>query len=138
VADGEWGNRILIWNSIPTSDGAPADLVLGQPDFVSNASNNGGISGARMSDPIGITVNNGKFYAADHYNNRILVWNSLPTVSSLVADSVFGQADFVSILSNPQGASPTSLNYPSEILSYGSSLLISDSLNDRILIIAAP
>ena len=28
---------MLIWNAIPTSDGAAADVVVGQPDFASVA-----------------------------------------------------------------------------------------------------
>ncbi len=38
VAD-NYQNRVLIWNSIPTSNGQPADVVVGQKDFVSNNSN---------------------------------------------------------------------------------------------------
>ncbi|MEZ5355095.1 MAG: hypothetical protein R2762_20865 [Bryobacteraceae bacterium] len=26
-------NRVLIWNSVPTQNQAPPDLVLGQPDY---------------------------------------------------------------------------------------------------------
>ena len=26
-------HRVLIWNGVPTTDEAPADIVLGQPDF---------------------------------------------------------------------------------------------------------
>jgi WD40 repeat protein len=28
-------NRVLIWNSIPTQNNQPADVVVGQPDFTS-------------------------------------------------------------------------------------------------------
>src|SRR6266702_2558979 len=34
-------NRVLVWNSIPTANAAPADLVLGQPDMTSATPNNG-------------------------------------------------------------------------------------------------
>jgi len=41
AADYDLGhNRILIWNTIPTQTAAPADLVIGQPDMVSDADNN--------------------------------------------------------------------------------------------------
>ena len=36
-------NRILIWNSIPSSIQAPADVVVGQQDFSTNIPNWGGI-----------------------------------------------------------------------------------------------
>ena len=42
VADA-WNHRVLIWHSIPTENGQPADVVLGQPDFESNKTNAIGI-----------------------------------------------------------------------------------------------
>ena len=33
-------NRVLVWNSIPTSNTAPADFALGQPDLASAVPNN--------------------------------------------------------------------------------------------------
>jgi hypothetical protein len=33
VVSDSTNNRVLIWNSIPTANGVPADVVLGQPDF---------------------------------------------------------------------------------------------------------
>src|SRR5208337_686368 len=33
-------NRVLIWKSIPTQTQQPADVVVGQPDMVSNVANN--------------------------------------------------------------------------------------------------
>ena len=35
-------NRVLIYNSIPTENNASADVVIGQPDMVSNSANQGG------------------------------------------------------------------------------------------------
>merc|ERR1712023_166355 len=32
-------NRVLVWNTFPTENFEPADLVLGQPDFASNNAN---------------------------------------------------------------------------------------------------
>src|SRR6266446_718513 len=37
----ENNSRVLIWNQVPTTNGKAADLVLGQPDFTSSATNNG-------------------------------------------------------------------------------------------------
>ena len=33
-------NRVMIWNSIPTSNNQPADVIVGQPDTISSFSNN--------------------------------------------------------------------------------------------------
>lgn len=37
-------SRVLIWNSIPTTNFQPADVVLGQADFVSDDQNRGAFS----------------------------------------------------------------------------------------------
>ena len=34
-------NRVLIWNKLPSNNGVPADLVLGQKDFYSREANAG-------------------------------------------------------------------------------------------------
>src|SRR5882724_5759652 len=36
VADTD-NNRVLIWKTIPTTNGKPADIVVGQPDFTTGA-----------------------------------------------------------------------------------------------------
>ena len=40
-------NRVLIWNRIPTSNDAPADVVVGQPNFTSTSLP----GGTRMQSP---------------------------------------------------------------------------------------
>lgn len=89
-------HRVLIWNSIPTVDGQPADLVLGQPDFVSRLPNNGGLSAQSFWTPNDCKVRNGKLYVADDNNQRVLIWNTFPTVNRQPADLVIGQPDFTS------------------------------------------
>ena len=80
VADAE-NNRVLLWKSIPTSNGQPADLVLGQRDFntvaqpiVTTASS--------FRGPQGVWIQNGKLFVADTQNNRIMIWNSIPTANT--------------------------------------------------------
>ena len=81
-------NRVLIWNTLPwagasPSDGVPADVVLGQSNSTSSAA---GATRSRMNSPRSAVVLNGKFLVADFYNYRILVWNSVPTVTGTPAD----------------------------------------------------
>ena len=60
-------NRVLIWNSIPTTNGAAADVEIGQPDMVSSVANNSysGTAATSTSDttdketPVFCTVSNG-------------------------------------------------------------------------------
>src|SRR5262249_47250741 len=88
-------NRVLIWRSIPASMGQPADIVLGQKDFttlgpvVVNAST--------FRAPHGVWIQNGKFFVADTQNNRVLIWNSIPTQNNQPADLVLGQANFTTV-----------------------------------------
>ncbi|MDZ4676810.1 MAG: hypothetical protein SGI74_04795 [Oligoflexia bacterium] len=51
----DFGNRrVLIWNSIPTTNGAPADIVLGQPNFTTNIA---GATATGMNAPQGFSSN---------------------------------------------------------------------------------
>ncbi len=134
VADFD-NNRVLIWNSIPTVHQTPADVVLGQPNMMSNTKNNGGITAKSLNGPRGMYVSGGKFYLVDEYNNRILIWNAIPSVNQQAADVVLGQADMVSGAINagvPINAQ--SLWFPVQVSGDGSRLFIADTLNCRALI----
>ena len=88
------GNRILLWNSIPTRSFAPADLVLGQPDFASDDPNHGGVSGASLWNPQAIDYDGTLLAVGDMLNNRVLVWMGLPTAIGQAATSVIGEPTF--------------------------------------------
>lgn len=77
-------NRVLIWNSLPTGN-TPPDLVLGQPDFTAN---NPGAGPDQMNWPVAVSAADGKVVVADTYNDRILIWNSFPTVNAQPADLI--------------------------------------------------
>jgi hypothetical protein len=133
VSDQE-NHRVLIWNAIPAITQTAADLVLGQPDMVSSAINNGGISGQTLRYPNGIHSAGGKFFVADYNNNRILVWNSIPTANQQSADLVLGQPNLTSRVANNGGTSAQSLNSPLNVFSTGSQLIVTDMANSRVLI----
>jgi hypothetical protein len=91
-------NRVLIWNTIPTASGTPANVVLGQADFVSIAPNRGASADAgALNRPsfAGVFDIDGaeKLVVVDSGNNRVLIWDVIPTTSGVVADSVLGQPD---------------------------------------------
>jgi len=65
-------HRVLIWNQFPScvplapatncASITPANVVLGQPDFVSSSANNDGVGGSRitarsLADPTGVLFN---------------------------------------------------------------------------------
>ncbi len=131
VSDGS-NNRVLIYNHFPTTNNTPADIVLGQPDFVSKTANQGGTASAStLNGPRGLVVNNGRLFVVDSTNNRVLIWNTLPTGNDQPADVVVGQPDF----STTSAATTASkFNGPYNLFVYQGKLLVGDITNRRILI----
>ena len=130
-------NRVLIWNSIPTTNGKPADLVLGQPDF--NTVQTVVVNSSSFRAPQGVWVQNGKLFVADTQNNRVMIWNSIPTKNNQPADLVLGQPSFTSApvldltQSNLTAAANTILN-PVSVTSDGIHLFVTDLGFNRVLI----
>ncbi len=98
VADTQ-NHRVLIWNSIPTSNNQPADVVLGEPNFTTappatvsdlppTASN--------LFSPVSVTSDGQRLYVTDLGHNRVLIWNSIPTQNGQAADVVVGQPNMTS------------------------------------------
>ena len=68
-------NRVLIWNHIPSSNNVPADVVVGQKDFVSVGIPGDTPIAQSMRGPQGVWLQNGKLYVVDTQNNRVLIFN---------------------------------------------------------------
>lgn len=96
IVSDRYNHRVLIWNSVPTTNGKAADIVLGQPDFTSNTLNNGGRSAQSLSHPTGVYSDGQKLFVYDAGNSRILIWNTFPTVNQQAANLVVGQSDMTS------------------------------------------
>jgi uncharacterized protein (TIGR03437 family) len=152
VADTQ-NNRVLIWNSIPTSNNQQADAVLGEPDFSHNGSNFCYASqtalpatASELCNPASVTADNGHIYVADLGFNRVLIWNTTNPSNGQNADVVVGQPDMVSTTANnyvgcistgPQIQCERNLNNPTYALSDGTRLFVADGGNDRVLIFNA-
>lgn len=96
------------------ANGEAANLVLGQADFTSVAPNRGGaIAANTLNFPIAVAVDGaGRLYVSDTGNHRILVFHP-PFATGMAANSVVGQADFVSGAANRGGAvAANTLNSP--------------------------
>ena len=106
VCDG--GNsRVMIFNEIPESHFASADVVLGQPDFTSNT---GALGRDKLNDPSSLAIaNDGRLIVADAQNSRVLVYNSIPNSNAARADIVIGQQDFIS---GDWGSGPKNFSWP--------------------------
>jgi hypothetical protein len=79
-------HRVLIWNAVPSASGVPADVVLGQADFVSSVP---GGDATKMNAPSSVAVLNGKLVVSDTGNARLLVFNQIPATSGVAADRIW-------------------------------------------------
>jgi phage tail sheath gpL-like len=132
-------NRVLIWNRIPTANNAPADVVVGQPDFI-HTSLPGNLPNAKaMRGPQGVWIQNGRLYVADTQYNRVLIYNKIPTSNGAAADVVLGQPDMATFVEpdltqQKSGATAQNLLNPVAVSSDGTRLIITDLGFNRILI----
>ncbi len=131
VVSDSGGNRVLIWNTIPTENDTPADLVLGQATFEEAEPNRGGEpSASTLSAPTAVWSDGGRLAIADRNNQRVLLWNSFPTEPGEPADVVLGQPD---ASSSATGSGATGFHNPQDVLFVGGRLYVSDQLNHRVL-----
>jgi len=141
VADTD-NNRVLIWNSIPQTNHAPASVVLGQPDFASALPNQGrrdNPTDRTLRAPQGVWIQNGRLFVADTGNNRVLVWNSIPTSNTQPANVVVGQPDFNSFIQTDLTKielkpDQKNLYTPVSVSSDGVRLFVADLGHNRVLI----
>ena len=122
------GHRVLIWNSIPTTSLTSANVVIGQPNFTSSTM---GTSATLMNSPEGVAVCGSKLFVADSGNNRVLGYNSIPTVNGQAADFALGQVDLVSA---GTGNAAQAMNSPRGVFCDGTKLYVADSTNSRVVI----
>ena len=135
VADTD-NNRILIWNNIPTSIDQPADVVVGQVDFTHNATAVPPTAKS-LRGPQGVWFQNGKFFVADTQDNRVLIYNSVPTSNGAAADLVLGVASLttaVPVALTTVTATASNLTSPVSVSSDGTRLFVSDLGANRVLI----
>jgi hypothetical protein len=130
-------NRVLIWNSIPTYNDQPADVVIGQPNFTSVSP--GPPTAKSMSGPQGVWIQNGKLYVADTQDNRILIFNQIPTSNGAAANVVLGQPDFTTVAQptlsqQATSAAANNLLNPVSVTSDGVRLFVADLGYNRVLI----
>lgn len=143
-------NRVLIYNNVsayitpPTVEPAqggrcnvclgsptvgPASLVLGQPDFITTTGLYTSQSGFR--NPTGIATDGNILALADTDNNRVLIWNSIPTNPDQPANIVLGQPNFTTA---NVGLSSSGMRGPQGVWIQGTHLFVADTQNHRVLI----
>ena len=125
-------NRILGFNSVPTTANAMADFVIGQPDFTTTTA---GIANNQLERPYTIETDGTKFFVAmqgDVNQGRIHVWNSIPT-SNVPADYVIGQPDFNQNDTNTCTYNRIG-NKARDVFVINNKLMIADTTQNRVLV----
>ena len=140
VAD-TYHNRVLIWNHLPTYSNAPADVVVGQANFSDWLSLplTTPPTASSLRAPQGVWIQNGKLFVADTQNNRVLIWNSIPTSNGVAADVVVGFPNFTTysataVANQSTSATASNMQDPVSVTSDGTRMFVSDLGYNRVLI----
>lgn len=128
-------NRVLIYDfSLGAGDGMDANFVLGQQNFIDNAS---GTTQTTLNFPVGILAESpNSIWVGDSGNNRVLAYDFLAPTGD-AATAVLGQPNFTS---NTGGGGAAGMTFPVGITvsgtpgSAGALLYVSDTGNNRILV----
>lgn len=135
IAADSGNHRLLIWHGPPEADEQPADVVLGQPDGVSEGPAAGGRGPERgMHLPTGVLVHDGRLIVADAWHHRVLVWDEVPRRTGRAPDLVLGQPDASSVEPNRgSGCSATSMYWPFGVGVVDGWFYVADTGNRRVL-----
>jgi uncharacterized protein (TIGR03437 family) len=132
-------NRVLIWNRIPSYNNQPADVVVGQSVFTTASVPGNTPNSKSMRGPQGVWIQNGRLYVADTGNNRVLIYNKIPTSNGTAADVVLGQPDFTTFVEpdltqQKNNVTANQLLNPVSVSSDGTHLFVTDLGYNRVLI----
>ena len=69
-------NRVLLWRTLPSGSGTPADEVLGQDSFDGGGENRWeSVRDDTLCWPYGIALSGTTLAIADSGNNRVMLWD---------------------------------------------------------------
>jgi uncharacterized protein (TIGR03437 family) len=142
---------------VPSQNGQAADVVVGQPDMTSGTQNytsklcasNGkdkdgnatypSLCAASLSFPRAALTDGKRLYVADGGNDRVLIWNQIPTENGKPADVALGhqglEVNQTSDSAEPARVSATdSFRTPVSLAWDGTNLYISDVYNRRVVL----
>ena len=129
-------SRVLVWSTFPTASGAAASVVLGQSSFSGHSA--GSASSNTLKYPGSATTDGTHVIVQDSGNNRVLIWNTIPTTPGIAANIVLGQPNFTATGS---GHSATNMytncdgyGEPGYIDVHGGHIYLNDTCNNRIVI----
>jgi sugar lactone lactonase YvrE len=125
IAADTGNHRLLIWQSDhPADDHSDADVVVGQPDMVSE--------GPKLFFlPTGVMVlPDGRLVVCDAWHHRILVWDEVPRRSATPPSVVIGQDDLDGVT---EGCGPDRFYWPFGAALIGDVFWVADTGNRRVL-----
>jgi uncharacterized protein (TIGR03437 family) len=130
---------VLIWNRIPTTNNQPADVVVGQPNFKTTSVPGNTPNSKSMRGPQGVWIQNGRLYVADTGNNRVLIYNQIPTSNGAAADVVLGAPDFTTFVEpdltqQKTNATASLVLNPVAVSSDGAHVFVTDLGYNRVLV----
>lgn len=129
-------HRLLGWPRLPDADAAPAQIVIGQPDFAHEGRNAKGEPGAAtLNVPSGVAACGAGLAVADGWNHRVLIWLQTPSRHNQPADVVLGQTGFRKAEPNRGADAPRAdtLFWPFGVAWDGARLWVADTGNRRVL-----
>ncbi len=139
VAD-KGNSRVLLYNTLPASSGAEAELVLGPAGLHRLRGR------VRRDDPCASRrmwcCAPGRLVVADTLNHRVLIWNTLPTANEATPSLVLGQSSLTTCASNDGNGdgssdaapSASTLFNPAGVWTDGTRLMVADTYNNRVLL----
>jgi sugar lactone lactonase YvrE len=124
-------HRVLRFSSVTSlTNGAAAEVVLGQADFTSNPI---ATTATGMHLLGGICVDSaGRLWVSDYGNNRVLRFDNASTIATgAPANGVLGQSSFTTF---GNGATQSSLSWPKDVvIDSAGRLWVADYTNNRVL-----
>jgi hypothetical protein len=136
VAD-RGNHRVLVWESLPSTDFQPASTVLGQGGPNDGQPNAGGPtpSPIGLDSPVAVDVSEaGQLAVSDRQNHRVMIWNRFPAAGAhgQPADQVIGKSGFTSSEALP--VSGRTLDEPLGVRFHGTDLIVVDNENSRVMV----
>jgi sugar lactone lactonase YvrE len=134
-------NRVLRYSSASAFfNGAGAELVFGQSDFVTQTA--GAVSQSTMKNPSAVVVDSsGTLWVADTGYNRVLSFTGASSQSSNGANAaiVLGQSGVSNFTTSTNGTTQGGMSGPAGLaVDSQGSLYVADSTNNRILKFISP
>ncbi|PUE26434.1 hypothetical protein B9Z52_16320 [Limnohabitans sp. Jir72] len=130
-------NRVLIWNTTPSTQDTTPSVIL---DKTSALYTNESCSYSYIYQPESIKVIGGNLVIADSGNNRILIYDGIPTSNSDTPSVVLGDRspcplaiDYGQVPVPDADLTAATLNHPMDVAYDGEHLVVADTYNDRLL-----